>query len=81
MSEHVQLYSKLIEGMPREALDPKVGMPKPKLEEAIKQTSRDVVKSAKHISCAKKARKLVKSLAHNAFKHMRQISGRWFISK
>jgi len=81
MSDHVQLYGKLVASLPEEALDPKVGVSKPKLEELIKHHSHDVVKEARHISCAKKARKLMRSIAQTAHKHMKQISGRWFISK
>jgi hypothetical protein len=81
MSDHVHLYGKLVESLPKEALDPKVGVSKPKLEELIKHHSHDVVKEAKHISCAKKARKLMRSISHTAHKRMKQVSGRWFISK
>jgi uncharacterized protein (DUF2345 family) len=80
MSEHVNLYKKLVEQLPIEAVDPKKGMSKAQLEETIKNTSKNVVRKAKHISCAKKAQKLVRSIANTARKHMAQISGRWFIS-
>ncbi len=81
MSDHVHLYKRLVSTLPKEAVDPKVGMAKSQLEEVIKASSREVVKEARHISCAKKAQKLMRSIAHTARKHMKQISGRWFIAQ
>jgi hypothetical protein len=81
MSDHVHLYKRLVSTLPNEAIDPKVGMAKAQLEEIIKISSRKVVKEAPHVSCAKKAQKLVRSIAQTARKHMKQISGRWFIAQ
>ncbi len=81
MSDHVHLYNRLVSSLPKEAVDPKIGMSKPQLEEVIKTSSKAVVKKARHVSCAKKAQDLMQALERTARKHMRQISGRWFISQ
>ncbi len=35
MSDHVHLYKRLVSALPKEAMDPKVGMPKSQLEEVM----------------------------------------------
>ena len=80
MSDHASLYNQMVSRLPQEARDPKKGVSKKILEEAIEKYSKETVEDAKHVSCSRKARELVKALRTTAYKRMQQFSGKWYVT-
>jgi hypothetical protein len=80
--QHKELFNEMFHRLPAKAQDPNAGIKKEVLKEEIEKNAREVVRGAKHITCARKARALINAIKATAWKKLKRSSETqlWYLS-